>query len=110
MLVAADPIAHITSRRGPMSNAPSPHAVVTTSTSHQDVSGRARMKRLLLGLSIASGVALVGVFALTQAKRGGALGADVSAAGGSPGQSGSSGDPWVQPMPKTMMSGSGDPL
>src|SRR5205823_13867056 len=97
---ASDGRAHITSRRGPMSTVPSPLAVTTAATSHQEVSGRAPMKRLLLGLSIASGVALVGVFALTQAKRGGALGADGSV-NGPQGQAGSADGPWVQPMPKS---------
>src|SRR5262245_49547972 len=110
MLVATDPLAHITAHGGSMSNAPSPHAIVTTPMTHENASGRGRMKRFLLGLSIASGVAMAGVFALTQAKRGGALAADASGAGSSQGQSSASSDPWVQPMPKTMTGGVGDSL
>ncbi len=65
------------------------------------------MKRLLLGLSVLSGVALVGVFAFAQWRgSGGGGGTNALTGAASTGQSAASADPWVQPMPQGMQANS----
>ncbi len=63
------------------------------------------MKRLLLGLSVASGLAIAGVFAFAQLHQGGGANANAAAGAATQGQGGASPDPWVQPMPKGVQDG-----